>query len=578
MDEQPGVRSQPLVLPLKALLLATLLPAGAVPGGPGGASPATTAAPGFSSDTTHRDTTPEAALPDPGPAAGPGQLGRRLRRLLDDPSLARAHVGLVVQVAESGHVLFERAPHRRFVPASNAKLVTAAAALHELGPGHRWETRLAASGPIRGDTLGGDLWVVGGGDPALTRADLGTLARRLREAGVRHVDGDLVGDGRRFPPPQWGAGWTWGDTYAGWGAGVSALRLHPGRIRASLVPGDAPGDSTRLVLRRNGPLPAIRNRARTAPPGSDARLDFVPDPPREPVALQGWIPSDADSVDLYLAPEHPTSHLLRVLEDRLREAGVSVAGTARRARRNEEPPGEGWSTTLVSDSLGAVLPALLASSDNQVAEMLLRSLGAEEEGAGTAAAGLEALRDRLAGWGIGEDAVELRDGSGLSRYNQVTPAALTRLLRRLRQLPDFELFREALPVAAEDGTLRGRLLGTSAAGNLRGKTGSLSSVRALSGYVESADGRTLIYSLLVNGYAGPGEVAEAMEDLLVEQLSLYRGPESPEERGQPEGAEETEETGEPQRPQEPREPEGRQAEGRGQGREPGRTGPSVRGG
>ncbi len=521
MDEQSRVRRQLLVLLLIPLLLAALLPAAAP------AAPAPAAGAGFPAeqpaarDAPARTDTLEEAVD------GPGELRRRLRRILREPSLTRAHVGLVVQVAETGRILFERAPHRRFIPASNTKIVTGAVALHRLGAGHRWETRLVATGPIRDGTLRGDLWVVGGGDPHLERQDLGALADRLRRAGVRRVSGDLVGDGRRYPGPQWGSGWMWTDVYSGWGAGISALRLHPGRIRASLLPGPSLGDSARLVLRSGGPLPTIRNRARTGPPGSEVRLDFVPDPRFDPPALEGWVPAEADSVDLYLAPDHPTTHVLEAFADSLGSEDVGIAGEVRRARRDEEPTGVAWSDTLRSDSLGAVLPELLKPSDNQIAEMLVRALGVEESQRGTAEAGLDVMEEQLREWGVEAGAIDLRDGSGMSRYNQVTPAAMTRLLRRLWQLPDFELFRDAMPAAAEDGTLDGRLLGTPAAGELRGKTGSLSAVHALSGYVRAGDGRTLVYSLLLNGYDSSSDVAVAMEDLVVEQLSLYRRPVAP---------------------------------------------------
>lgn len=530
MDAQPRVRGRSLVLLLTALLPAALLPAGASPaeaarGAGGTARPGAGAVAPSGAVQAAGDTAPDGGLDRRG--AGPEELRRRLRRLLDDPVLSRAHVGLVVTVAETGRVLYERAPHRRFVPASNAKLFTAAAALHELGPDHRWTTRLVATGPIRDGTLDGDLWLVGGGDPRLTRDDLAALSRRLREAGIRRVEGDLVGDGRRFPPPQWGSGWTWSDTYAGWGAGVSALRLYPGRVRAGLVPGARPGDTARLVLRRGGPLPAIRNRVRTGAPGSDVRLDWVPAPRDRPVALEGWIPAGADTVELSLAPSHPTTHLAAAFADRLETDGVPVGGEIRRARPGEAPERETWSTALRSEPLSAVLPTLLGSSDNQVAEMLLRTMGAEEGDRGTAEAGLEVMEDRLRAWGVESGAADLRDGSGLSRYSQVTPTAVVRLLRRVWQLPDASVFRGSLPVASERGTLAGRLAGTPAAGNLRGKTGSLSSVRALSGYVEAGDGRTLVFSLLLNGYDGSGDAVEAMEDLLVEQLSLYRRPVEP---------------------------------------------------
>ncbi|HSR42422.1 MAG TPA: D-alanyl-D-alanine carboxypeptidase/D-alanyl-D-alanine-endopeptidase, partial [Longimicrobiales bacterium] len=174
-----------------------------------------------------------------------------------------------------------------------------------------------------------------------------------------------------------------------------------------------------------------------------------------------------------------------------------------------------------SDSLGAVLPRILRPSDNQAAESLLRTVGRVEGDEGSTEEGLQVLEETLTGWGVEPGAVRLADGSGLSRYDEVTPAALVRVLRTMWRSPHHEILRRALPAPEEWGTLRGRFEGTPAVAALRAKTGSLSSVRGLAGYVEDGDGETLIFALLIQGYDAPGGTATALRDLLVEQLSLF---------------------------------------------------------
>jgi len=212
--------------------------------------------------------------------------------------------------------------------------------------------------------------------------------------------------------------------------------------------------------------------------------------------------------------------------DRLREeltaAGVGLRGRTRRAKSGEEPGSAAWTAEIVSDSLGALLPELLKPSDNQMAESILRTIGVEAGRGGSPTQGLEAIGRLLAGWAVEPGSIALTDGSGLSRYDEVTPNALNRILRAVWRRPDFGVFEAALPVAGVDGTLERRLLGTHASANARAKTGSLSGVRALSGYVRDGEGLTLVFSLILNGYDAPGSVAAALEDLILEQLALYR--------------------------------------------------------
>jgi len=456
----------------------------------------------------------------------PDELAERLERILADPALTRAQVGLTVQVAETGEVLYERQGEKLFVPASNTKIVTAAVALDALGPGFRWQTRWMADGTVADGVLQGDLWIIGGGDPWITREEVAGWPGILERAGIRRIEGSVIGDDRAFEGPQWGEGWFWHEIYASWAAGVSALQVRPNTVRARLVPAADVGGAARFELLRPGPELRLAVDVRTGAPGSEARLQFEPPPEGGDVRLTGWIPA-SDTVDLHLATDHPTLHLLAHLEEALAAAGVEVTGGVRRAAEGEAPARPGWSHTLSSDSLGAAVAEMLKPSDNQMAETILRTVGREVSGEGSAVAGLAVLEETLAGWGIEPGAMLLSDGSGLSRYNRIAPNAMVRLLRSMWRHPEYRVFLDGLPVAAVDGTLRARLSGTPAEANVRAKTGSLASARALSGYLIDGSGETLVFSLMVNDYDVPGSVAVALEDLLIEQIALYRRPVEP---------------------------------------------------
>ena len=456
----------------------------------------------------------------------PTALAARLDRILADPALTRAHLGLVVQVAETGEVLYERDAEKLFVPASNTKIVTAAVALDALGPAYRWQTRLIADGDVSGGVLNGDLWIVGGGDPQLGREIVASWPALLKEAGIRRITGDVIGDDRAFGGPQWGEGWYWHEVFASWAAGVSALQMWPNTVRAWLLPGARVGDPARFELRRPGPALPLTIDVRTGAPGSEVRLQYEPPPEGGDVRMTGWIPA-ADTTDLHLATHHPTLYLLSTLGEALADAGIEVEGRIRRVADAMRPTNQGWTHVVSSDSLGAIVSEMLKQSDNQMAESILRTVGLETSGEGTATAGLAMVAEVLARWGIEPGAMSLSDGSGLSRYNRIAPSAMARLLRAMWRHDEYRAFFAGLPVAAVDGTLRRRLAGTPAEENVRAKTGSLSSARALSGYLTDGSGETLVFSLMVNDYDVPGSVAVALEDLIIEQVALYRRPVEP---------------------------------------------------
>jgi D-alanyl-D-alanine carboxypeptidase/D-alanyl-D-alanine-endopeptidase (penicillin-binding protein 4) len=241
--------------------------------------------------------------------------------------------------------------------------------------------------------------------------------------------------------------------------------------------------------------------------------------------------SVGDSATLEVALRDPRGAYLAALGDALRERGIAVGGAAAGgnaaggggAAADVVPDADGDTLAVrVSPPLGEVLAWLEKPSQNQIAEALFRTVGLERGGAGTPDSARAAVGRQLRAWGVEpeRDAV-VRDGSGLSRHDLVTPEALVRVLDAAWRRPDFAAFYRALPVAGVDGTLAGRMRGTRAAGNVRAKTGSLSRVRALSGYVTSADGELLAFSMLCNHFtAPPGEVARAQDALLARLAAL----------------------------------------------------------
>jgi PBP4 family serine-type D-alanyl-D-alanine carboxypeptidase len=277
----------------------------------------------------------------------------------------------------------------------------------------------------------------------------------------------------------------------------------------------------------HGPSLPINNRVLTGAPGSDVRLQFVVPPDGGNVELRGWVPLSPDSVRLYLATPHPTLYLLDWMASLLSAEDIEVDGGVRRVLGGETLKEDYWSYVGLSNPFSRLLGDMMKPSDNQMAETILRTIGIEEGNAGSPEEGLEVVGSTLADWGIEPGALELADGSGLSRYNEVTPNAIVRMLRAMWQHPDYKTFFHGLPVAGVDGTMQRRLVATPAFDNARAKTGSMSGVRAVSGYLVDGSGETLVFSLLLNGYDAPGSVAVALEDLLIEQIALYRRPIEP---------------------------------------------------
>lgn len=375
------------------------------------------------------------------PAVAQAGLKQRIDGILVRYGLAGPRTAVRVWNLETGAQLYGRHTRTPLVPASNQKLVTAAAALRLWGPGHRFKTEVysADAVPDADGVLHGSLWLKGYGDPTLSTAsfqrhtlhlatsDIAHLVSALRVSGVRRVEGRVIADESAFDRARVVAGWK--PQFVAFCGPLSALALDKGTIagrRASQPALEAARELRRLLVAAG-------------------------------IHVTG-------GVALGTVPSHAT--LLH---------------------------------TELSAPLWRVLRAMNKASDNFIAEMLTKGLGMDFGGGGTTAAGVRVERSVLAQLGVDLDEVRLRDGSGLHYGDRLSAAAVTQLLWVMSADGEFDTYWSALPVAGVDGTLRTRMRGSFAAGNLRAKTGTLSIASSLSGYVSTADHQGLCFSVLMNG-------------------------------------------------------------------------------
>jgi D-alanyl-D-alanine carboxypeptidase/D-alanyl-D-alanine-endopeptidase (penicillin-binding protein 4) len=455
--------------------------------------------------------------------------------IANSPAMATAFVGIRVVRLKDGRVLYEREVDHLFAPASNTKLFTTALALTTLGPQYRFTTTVVAQQPLDASgRLAGDLVFSGGGDPSLsprhypyqksppnqqpepfeTIAAIEDLADQVVAHGLKSIAGDVVGDDRRYVWDPYPDGWSVDDAIWEYGAPVSALIVNDNTFALRIRPGESPGDMARILTSPSFSLLSIDNRVYTTANGErkihmDRRIGS------HELDVWGRIPASDRGTTELLAVDDPAIFAAAMLRDALIRRGVAVRGGAvARHRCAEEVAdlkrGDALpSTTGVelarreSPPLVELIQVLDKVSQNLHAEVMLREVGAVKRNMGTREAGQEEMKTFLSQAGIMETEYHLVDGSGLSRLTLVTPAAITKLLVHMYRSRNRNQWISLLPIAGVDGTLSNRFEGHSEASSIQAKTGSLSHVRAMSGYAESKEHGPVAFSIIVNNYLAP---------------------------------------------------------------------------
>jgi D-alanyl-D-alanine carboxypeptidase/D-alanyl-D-alanine-endopeptidase (penicillin-binding protein 4) len=457
-------------------------------------------------------------------------LIRDIDAILAQPALQHGYWGVLVKSLANDDTLYAMNARKLLLPASTMKIVTLAVAAEKLGWDYRYETTVRAAGPIDAGVLRGDLMVSGTGDPGLVDADgmgdrvFAEWAGRLKQRGIRTIAGRIIGDDNRFEEETLGSGWMWDDLPDDYSAGIGALQFNESAVRVTLAPGPAAGDSAAISVAPAGSGLTVVNGVTTGAPGSPASIRTRRLPGSPTLEIRGSIPLGASSSTLQASVDNPTLFFAGALRHALIANGIDVRGPAVDIDdvRDATPVSADPLVSYQSAPLSALAVRLMKASQNQYAETFLKTVS-DGTGVRSTGAGRLAAQAILEGWGVPASELILRDGSGLSRYDFVTPAALVAVLAHVdRDARLREPFVASLPIAGRDGTLSTRMLGTPAEGNVRAKTGSMTGVRAIAGYVATADGERLVFSIVANNFETPADVVNAATDAIVVALARFR--------------------------------------------------------
>ncbi len=450
--------------------------------------------------------------------------------LTGDSTFRMAHWGVLIMDPEVADTIVSMNAGKLFMPASNQKLITGATALELLGPDFTWQTPVLLRGRTQSGTFRGDIVLVGSGDPSWSDAMqndsalsvFAPIADALSARGIRRVVGRIVAEGDAFPDSPIGFGWAWDDLDFGYSAGADELMLNENFFRVVLAAGESVGAPVSARLEPDIGFPELLVTARSRANGDSITADTSPltiafDSTASRLIVAGSMPVGG-STSITRAYRHPNDAVRAALQTVLVSRGIrftSGAAAPMRARTDTL-------LVLTSPPLREVHLRMQKPSQNQIAETLFKTIAREVTGVGTADSARAVIERQLATWGISDSEVAVRDGSGLSRHDYVSPRAIVRLLTVMQSHPSFDAFYSALPVAGVDGTIESRMRGTAAEGNLRAKTGFVDKARSLSGYVNTADGHQLVFSILCNNWVGSVRDVERVQDAIGAYLASVR--------------------------------------------------------
>jgi len=454
-----------------------------------------------------------------------------------------AHWGIQVMDLRTGRSLFRHNSTHLFTPASNTKLLTAATALRRLGPSYRYETRLYVDGPVQNGVLRGNLIVRGSGDPTIggyqQRRDPTEVFRNwadsLKAAGITRIEGDIIGDDDPFSDVPLGEGWSWNDVPYAYAAEINGLVFNANAIDLQ-VRGRRPGAPGRVTWEPfDTDFVQVRNQSRTVPRDSSSDEEYERPFGENTFTVDSRLfPNEIQEETLTVT--EPTRYFTHVLRTVLQREGIPVRGRGVDVDDMSTDPHYAADSvravgTYRSPPLRQIVRTMNHESQNLYAEQLLRTLAvvhrpdttSEELTVGSSDLGALVTRMELAEVDIDTSRVQMVDGSGLSRKNYLSPQAMTRLLDFMwtEAAPERQsAFYESLPIGGAEGTLEYRYQdGATAQGNVQAKTGTLSGVSALSGYVKTRRGTPLSFVIFCNHHMAETDAVRAAQDAIVNALA-----------------------------------------------------------
>lgn len=417
------------------------------------------------------------------------------------------NLALVAQKVGSSSPLIDYNAQQMALPASTQKVVTALAALLQLGPDYRFVTNFETDAKLSNNTLTGDLVIRFSGDPTLTRQQIRNMVNALKQLGIHKVDGDLIVDISAFTSHDKAPGWVWNDMTQCFSAPPAAAIIDRNCFSVSLYSAEKAGDLAFIKTANFYPVnmfSEVKTLAKGAPEARYCELDVVPGELNR-YTLTGCLTQRSDPLPLAFAVQNGASYSGAIVKNELSTAGIELAGHVKKRTLPTSP-----SQVLVkteSKPLHDLLKVMLKKSDNMIADTVFRTIGREYYGVpGTWRSGSDAVRQVLkqkAGIDLGNTVMV--DGSGLSRHNLITPATMMEILQFIAKNDQQLDFISMLPLAGHDGTLRyrGGFDEAGVNGKVSAKTGALQGVYNLAGFITTASGQRVAFVQFISAYAVP---------------------------------------------------------------------------
>jgi D-alanyl-D-alanine carboxypeptidase/D-alanyl-D-alanine-endopeptidase (penicillin-binding protein 4) len=455
-------------------------------------------------------------------------MARSLDRVLSDSTLDGAFVGLLVADLRTGRTLYSRNADFLFMPASNQKLLTTAAALHWLGPEFRFATGVYGTDSVDTDSvLRGDLVIVGSGDPSFSKTHgvnpdsvFHSWVDSLRAKGLRRIDGSVVADESAFDRNRLGYGWDWHYLSFWYAPEISALSCYDNSVIVQVNPGRSPGAGVDVNVLPRTSYVSVENKCRTAAAACKPGLSIWREPGTNKICLSGSLAVGSGNRSYRMSVSDPALFFAHRLTEVLKSSHFEVRGEP--AVCDGACPRKILFLSHQSANLESLVGVTNRMSANLSAEMLLKRMGAEVFDGGTFEDGSRAVKAYISAIGMDSSKLHSVDGSGLSRRNLVSPSILVELLRANWESDSVRGLFASLPVAGSLGTLANRMREAPVAGRVRAKTGTLDQTSSLAGYVVTARGRPIAFALMSNHFVEDLDKIRALEEEIAAVLARYR--------------------------------------------------------
>jgi D-alanyl-D-alanine carboxypeptidase/D-alanyl-D-alanine-endopeptidase (penicillin-binding protein 4) len=428
----------------------------------------------------------------------PDKLTNKINQLIQEFGNS-AGIGIQISDPKTGKTLYQKDADHYFMPASNEKLFTAAAALNSLTDDFNFKTQLFVNmEKVQNGVLNDNIYLTFSGDPSLTFAQLDQLINKLSQAGIQQIQGKIIIDDTAFDQMTMSPGSTWDDKDYCWGSPVHAIIVEHNCVTATLTPNAVPSQPANLILPPYPQSLQFINSVITQPTLTECLIETKRAHPNY-YTVSGCINMSSKPQEIAMAIDDPRNNLQYILKNLFIKNHILSSDDFE--YKTIDIPTSPFAS-IFSPSLTALVTSMLKNSDNIIANSLFKTMGAQfAKEPGSFQNGSAAVRSIInQATQIDIPKTTLIDGSGASRYNFLTPQQIVTLLQKMYASKQATTFMQALPIAGVDGTLKERMLDTATLGKVYAKTGTETAVSTLSGYIITHKNETLTFSIMINSF------------------------------------------------------------------------------